>query len=85
MSDRISPIHLKQLIGRLIKDELTKAEVLSLVDRYIDVVKSDKSDLVDGIERLLNSPEGGRKNAKDLVNRFGKMPNVVFSNAKILK
>lgn len=83
MSNRISTIHLKQSIGKIIKDESTKAEVLALVDKYINTVKSDKEDLVNGIQQLINSPEDGRKNAKDLIGRFGKMPSIIFSDAGI--
>jgi hypothetical protein len=79
MVNRISPIHLKQFIGKLVEDESNKTEIFDLLDRYIDTVKSDKNDLVDGIQQLLNSPEDGNKNAKDLIDRFGKMPRIIFS------
>lgn len=56
--------------------------MIALIDRYIDTVKSDKNDLIDGIQQLLNSTKDGNKNAKDLIDRFGKMPAIIFSGAK---
>lgn len=79
MTERIGSIHLKQFIGKLIEDESTKADVLSLVDRYINTVKSDQKDLVNGLQQLMQSPVEGKRNAKTLIERFGKMPEVVFS------
>jgi hypothetical protein len=84
MSDRIGAIHLKQFIGKLIEDESIKVEVLALVDRHINTVKSDKKDLVNGIQELLNSPIDGKKNAEELLERFGKMPKVIFSKIENL-
>ncbi len=82
MTERISPIHLKQFIGKLIDDEPTKAEVLALVERHINTVRADKKALVDGLQALLDSPVEGRKNAQNLIERFGKIPKVIFPTTK---
>jgi hypothetical protein len=79
MSNRIGHIHLKQFIVKLIESELTKVEVLALVDRYIDTVQSDKKELVDGLQQLMQSPVEGKRNAENLIERFGKMPQIIFS------
>jgi hypothetical protein len=80
MTDRIGAIHLKQFIGKLLENDSTRTEVLALVDRHTNTVKSDQKDLVDGLQELLNSPEDGKRNAKELIERFGKMPEVIFSS-----
>ena len=81
MADRISPIHLKQFIGKLIEDESTKMKVLALVDRHIETVRADKSDLVNGLQQLMHSPVDGKKSAKELIERFGKMPQLTASSS----
>jgi hypothetical protein len=79
---RISPIHLKQFIGKLIEDESTRNDVLLLVDRYINNVKSDKDELVEGLRQSIESPERSQNNIRRLIEKFGKMPRAVFSSRK---
>lgn len=92
--ERISPIHLKKFVGDLIEDDETRAKVAELLQRYINTVSEDKKELVEGLEMLcpqedanLNGceckkpgDECSQKNAKRLIERFGKMPKIVFSN-----
>lgn len=79
MSERISPPHLKQFVGRLIEDDSVRTEVLALIDRHLAAVKDDKQALVEGLELLLADPDDGRQNALTLIERFGKMPQIVYS------
>jgi hypothetical protein len=80
MTVRIGSIHLKHLIGKLLVNESTRLEILALVDIHINTIKSNQKDLVDGLQELLNSPEYGKRNAKELIERFGKMPKIIFSS-----
>jgi hypothetical protein len=82
MADRISSIHLKQFIAKLIDDESVRDEVLALVERHVDTVRADKNDLTNGIQQLLSTPNEGRRNAEALLERFGKMPSLIFSDTK---
>lgn len=79
MSERISPIHLKQFVGKLIQDDGTRSEVLALIDRHIATTQADKRALVAGLQELLDNPADGRRKALTLVEEFGPLPQVIFS------
>jgi hypothetical protein len=80
MTIRISAIHFNNLISKLLDNESTRLEILALVAINTNTVKSNQKDSADGLQEIFNSPEYGKRNAKELIERFCKMPKMLFSS-----
>lgn len=78
MVERISTVHLKQFVGELIEGEEVKEAVLQLLEQYIETVKSDKRELVEGLQALMESPIYAKPHAELLIEKFGPMPELAL-------